>query len=107
MLAATLGHQCQLTLRFGPNIRGQSNGQGLRAGSLRSAGIPVSLQETRKAKEVEAFFFFETVCRFREHRIDFAKKSRKAAQVQLIVPQNSHDGLRRSASQIVEVILRD
>jgi len=45
--------------------------------------------------------------RFGQHRVDFAEKSRQPAQVHLIVPHNSHHWLRRSPTQIVEVMLRN
>ncbi|OLC99488.1 MAG: hypothetical protein AUH86_02260 [Acidobacteria bacterium 13_1_40CM_4_58_4] len=107
VFTAAFGHQRQFPLRLRPYIGGQSDRQRLRARGMRTARIPAALQESRKAKKIEAFHFACVARQIRKQRIDSAEKSGQAAQVHLIVLHDSRKRARASASQIIEVILRD
>ena len=74
---------------------------------MRATSISPSLQETRKPEEIQALTFVKNAGRFGEHCIDFAEKRCKSAQVHLIVPHDPREWLRRSPSQVVEIMLRN
>jgi len=106
-ITTTLGHERKFAGGARAKFFRQAGVECVRAGGVGEVLFAFAMQEFRKAEEVEGICHGKSPLAGIENRVDLSKKGGEATQVHLIVLHDSREGLAGTATEIVEVKLRD
>jgi len=105
--ATAFGHQRQFACGLRAELGGKTGVERKGAGGLGKVFFAFPVKELRETEKIERIGLREAVFARFEQGIDFAEESGEAAQVHLIVFDDSGEWLAGTATQIVEVKLRN
>jgi hypothetical protein len=103
VISTALGHECKIARSLLAMLGGQTRFECFRAESFGPWRFAAAVQKTGKAEQIAAVgagVFFSG-----EQRIDFSEERGQAAQVHLVVADDSGEGRGRTTSQIIEIKL--